>query len=136
MIRRPPRSTLFPYTTLFRSIETDPNVGPFNKFYFSHNPTNKNFEPRIGFAWDPFHNGKTAVRGGFGLFDSLPLPYELVINNAQTSPFHVNAIVTGCQFTSNPTCAPQGSFPHALPLTNPPTAAQTWNYVDTNIKRN
>src|SRR3712207_8372327 len=24
MIRRPPRSTLFPYTTLFRSIETSP----------------------------------------------------------------------------------------------------------------
>src|SRR2546430_6085113 len=24
MIRRPPRSTLFPYTTLFRSVETDP----------------------------------------------------------------------------------------------------------------
>jgi outer membrane receptor protein involved in Fe transport len=118
------------------TITTDPNVGPFNKFYFSHNPTNKNFEPRIGFAWDPFRNGKTAVRGGVGLFDSLPLPYELVINNAQTSPFHVNAIVTGCAFTSNPTCAPPGSFPHTLPLTNPPASAQTWNYVDTNIKRN
>src|SRR3712207_7492587 len=26
MIRRPPRSTLFPYTTLFRSLR-DPNVG-------------------------------------------------------------------------------------------------------------
>src|SRR3712207_8055341 len=26
MIRRPPRSTLFPYTTLFRSITADPNV--------------------------------------------------------------------------------------------------------------
>src|SRR5260370_42374705 len=25
MIRRPPRSTLFPYTTLFRSINDDPN---------------------------------------------------------------------------------------------------------------
>src|SRR2546430_11594821 len=24
MIRRPPRSTLFPYTTLFRSVETQP----------------------------------------------------------------------------------------------------------------
>src|SRR3712207_8964896 len=24
MIRRPPRSTLFPYTTLFRSVERDP----------------------------------------------------------------------------------------------------------------
>src|SRR2546430_8358363 len=29
MIRRPPRSTLFPYTTLFRSIATNPDVmGP------------------------------------------------------------------------------------------------------------
>src|SRR5256885_11253084 len=27
MIRRPPRSTLFPYTTLFRSIVGKPNVG-------------------------------------------------------------------------------------------------------------
>src|SRR5437868_8038190 len=26
MIRRPPRSTLFPYTTLFRSIVPDPNA--------------------------------------------------------------------------------------------------------------
>src|SRR3989442_11317638 len=29
MIRRPPRSTLFPYTTLFRSIFTWPGVGLF-----------------------------------------------------------------------------------------------------------
>src|SRR2546430_7221631 len=27
MIRRPPRSTLFPYTTLFRSDETGPGLG-------------------------------------------------------------------------------------------------------------
>src|SRR3712207_7276087 len=27
MIRRPPRSTLFPYTTLFRSGDQDPTVG-------------------------------------------------------------------------------------------------------------
>src|SRR5256885_12642956 len=31
MIRRPPRSTLFPYTTLFRSIPTAvPNIGKLN----------------------------------------------------------------------------------------------------------
>src|SRR5256885_7051049 len=28
MIRRPPRSTLFPYTTLFRSLADLPGVGP------------------------------------------------------------------------------------------------------------
>src|SRR3712207_7258922 len=28
MIRRPPRSTLFPYTTLFRSGRRQPQVGP------------------------------------------------------------------------------------------------------------
>src|SRR2546429_6107050 len=27
MIRRPPRSTLFPYTTLFRSLLIDPSLG-------------------------------------------------------------------------------------------------------------
>src|SRR3712207_7055459 len=26
MIRRPPRSTLFPYTTLFRSLQVEPNA--------------------------------------------------------------------------------------------------------------
>src|SRR5687767_15402202 len=31
MIRRPPRSTLFPYTTLFRSVVTDGSGGFFRK---------------------------------------------------------------------------------------------------------
>src|SRR5260370_31750432 len=35
MIRRPPRSTLFPYTTLFRSLELGPKpdaAGPYKNF--------------------------------------------------------------------------------------------------------
>src|SRR2546430_10437096 len=31
MIRRPPRSTLFPYTTLFRSPDRDPDVPPVRR---------------------------------------------------------------------------------------------------------
>src|SRR5438132_761531 len=38
------------------------------------NPTLRNFEPRIGFAWDSRGDGKMAVRGGFAIFDVLPLP--------------------------------------------------------------
>jgi hypothetical protein len=31
-------------------------------------PDRTNFAPRLGFAWDPLNDGKTSIRGGFGVF--------------------------------------------------------------------
>ncbi|HLJ24544.1 MAG TPA: carboxypeptidase regulatory-like domain-containing protein [Candidatus Acidoferrales bacterium] len=50
------------------------------------NPTLRNFEPRLGFAWNP-RGGKTLFRGGFGIFDVLPLPYEFTLTIQRAAPF-------------------------------------------------
>lgn len=55
------------------------------------NPTLLNFEPRIGFSWDPFRDGKTFVSGGFGMFDVLPLPYLFQMNELYSAPFFESA---------------------------------------------
>jgi carboxypeptidase family protein/TonB-dependent receptor-like protein len=126
---------------------TTPSCSTCSNKSFDSNPTSKNFEPRVGFAWDPFKDGKTSVRGGFGIFDALPLPYELALNNAQTSPGHVNVTVPGCLVAgvvSPPPCVSRGEFPavNAAVLNeflNPaaaPIFGQTWNFVERNPKRN
>jgi hypothetical protein len=41
---------------------------------FDINHTNiRNFNPRIGFSWDPVGDGKTQIRGGFGTYSNNPI---------------------------------------------------------------
>jgi hypothetical protein len=49
-----------------------------------YHTNNKNFQPRVGFAWDPFKNGKTSVRAAYAI--QVEQPMTNVVNQTSTNP--------------------------------------------------
>src|SRR5438132_4775026 len=89
----------------------NPPFGTFQRVpsVFATNPASRNFDPRIGFVYDPFSDHKTAIRAGFGIF---------------FNPIHARTYASGYYF--NPPYAlafiPLPAFPNPFPSALPPPA--------------
>jgi Carboxypeptidase regulatory-like domain/TonB dependent receptor-like, beta-barrel len=75
-----------PSESLSHFTNFDPTTGTLIASPQPYQTNNKNFQPRIGFAWDPFKDGKTSVRAAYAILTQDPTT-NIVTGLSSNPPF-------------------------------------------------
>lgn len=77
------------------------------------------FTPRVGFSWDVFGTGKTALRGGFGMFEDQPPYLHITDSTAGNLPNYfspVDDVTAGGAVPTPFLCTPSGDWNMICPV--------------------